>query len=132
MGSLSYLIVFIGAGLGGAARHGVNMAAARLLGTGFPFGTLTVNVLGSFIMGLITGYWAQKSGLPQPVRLFLTTGVLGGFTTFSTFSLDAAALWESGRGLAAAGYVAASLLLSLGAVFAGLVLMRIWVAPVPG
>ncbi|MBW7922351.1 MAG: fluoride efflux transporter CrcB [Rubellimicrobium sp.] len=125
MGGFSYLIVFLGAGIGGAARHGVNMAAARLLGTGLPFGTLTVNVLGSFIMGLVTEYWAQKSGLPQPVRLFLTTGVLGGFTTFSTFSLDAAALWESGRALAAAGYVAASLLLSLGAVFAGLVLMRL-------
>ena len=99
-----YLIVFLGAGIGGALRHGVNVGAARLLGTGFPFGTLIVNFVGSFAMGLLAGFFMYRSGIPQHVRLFLTTGILGGFTTFSTFSLDAAVSdraprLRNGRGL---------------------------------
>src|SRR3954468_19421375 len=90
-----YLIVFIGAGIGGALRHGVNVAATRQFGFGFPFGTLIVNIVGSFLMGLLAGFFAYRGGLvPQHARLFLTTGVLGGFTTFSAFSLDAALLFE--------------------------------------
>ena len=91
--SLTYLIVFIGAGLGGALRHGVNVASLRVFGTGFPFGTLTVNVVGSLAMGLLAGYFALRLETGQIWRLFLTTGVLGGFTTFSTFSLDTALLY---------------------------------------
>ena len=87
-----YLIVFIGAGIGGALRHGVNVGAARLFGFGFPFGTLIVNVVGSFAMGLLAGYFAFRPGITQHMRLFLTTGILGGFTTFSAFSLDTALL----------------------------------------
>ena len=87
---MNYLIVFGGAGLGGALRHGVNVAAMRLGFTAFPIGTLTVNILGSFLMGLIAEYFALKGHLPQSWRLFLTTGVLGGFTTFSAFSLEVA------------------------------------------
>jgi CrcB protein len=121
---LPYLIVFLGAGIGGALRHGVNLAAARLLGASFPYGTLTVNVVGSLAMALIAEFFALKSGLPQEWRLFLTTGILGGFTTFSTFSLDAVTLWERGDTLTAFFYVAASLVVSLGAFFAGLWLMR--------
>lgn len=124
MGSLGYLLVFLGAGVGGALRHGVNLSAARLFGSGLPYGTLAVNVIGSFVMGVLTEYWAQKSGLPQPVRLFLTTGILGGFTTFSTFSLDTAMLWERGQGLTAFAYAAASMVLSIGALFVGLALVR--------
>ena len=89
-----YLIVFIGAGIGGALRHGVNVGAAKLFGFGFPFGTFIVNVVGSFVMGLLAGYFVYRAGVPQHMRLFLTTGILGGFTTFSTFSLDAALLIE--------------------------------------
>jgi CrcB protein len=74
----------------------VNLVAAWLLGTRFPFGTLAVNVFGSLTMGLLAGYFAVKGDLGQMWRLFLTTGVLGGFTTFSAFSLDAALLWERG------------------------------------
>ena len=79
----AYLIVFLGAGLGGALRHGVNVAALRLLGSGLPYGTLTVNIVGSLVMGLLTGYFALKADPGQMWRLFLTTGILGGFTTFS-------------------------------------------------
>src|SRR5262245_58858169 len=90
-----YLIVFLGAGIGGALRHGVNVWAVRMFGYQFPFGTLIVNVLGSFVMGVLVGLFVYRAGLvPQHARLFLTTGILGGFTTFSTFSLDAALLFE--------------------------------------
>jgi CrcB protein len=124
-----YLIVFFGAGVGGALRHGVNLAAARLVGTGFPAGTLAVNIIGSLMMGVISEYWLIRTGLPQPVRLFLTTGVLGGFTTFSTFSLDTAALWERGATTTAIAYALMSLVLSIGALFAGLALVRALTQP---
>lgn len=124
---MAYVIVFLGAGLGGALRHGVNLMAARLFGLGFPAGTLTVNIVGSFAMGLIAGYFALKGSAPQSVRLFLTTGLLGGFTTFSAFSLDAVSLWERGETAVAAAYVAASVVLALGGLVAGLGLVRHWV-----
>lgn len=121
---MGYLIVFAGAGIGGALRHGVNLAAARMFGLGFPFGTIIVNVLGSFLMGVLAGYFAFRTGLSQHVRLFLTTGVLGGFTTFSAFSLDAALLMERHAYWSAAAYMAGSVLLGLLALFAGLSLFR--------
>jgi CrcB protein len=119
-----YLIVFLGAGIGGAMRHGVNMAAAKLLGLGFPYGTFIVNVAGSFAMGLFAGYFAHRAGIPQHVRLFLTTGILGGFTTFSTFSLDAAVLIERHQFGTAAGYVVGSVAAGLAGLFFGLALFR--------
>ena len=119
-----YLIVFIGAGIGGALRHGVNVGAARLFGYGFPLGTLIVNVTGSFAMGLLAGYFAYRTGLSQHMKLFLTTGILGGFTTFSAFSLDTALLVERHAYGQAAAYVVGSVLLSLLGVFAGLMLFR--------
>ncbi len=94
---MGFLIVFFGGGFGAALRHGINIVAARALGTGFPYGTLIINVLGSLAMGLIAEYFALKTGLPQRMRLFLTTGILGGFTTFSAFSLEAALLYERGQ-----------------------------------
>ncbi len=117
------LVVFLGAGLGGVMRHAVNLAAARWLGQGFP-GTFAVNVTGSLLMGLIAGWFALRGEASQPVRLFLTTGLLGGYTTFSAFSLDAALLWQRGEAALAALYVAGSVVLSLAGVFAGLALMR--------
>ncbi|MGN6469365.1 MAG: fluoride efflux transporter CrcB [Rhizobiaceae bacterium] len=121
---MNFLIVFLGAGVGGALRHGVNTLGMRLLGTGFPFGTLTVNILGSLAMGLLAGWFAQKGEASQHFRLFLTTGILGGFTTFSTFSLDIAVLWERGAVALCALYVALSLAVSVGTLFFGLWLMR--------
>lgn len=123
---MGYLIVLAGAGIGGALRHGVNLASLRLFGSGgFPFGTLFVNVVGSFLMGLIAEYFALRSGLPQHWRLFLTTGVLGGFTTFSSFSLETALIYERGEVLTAFAYVLASVAFSVGALFAALALLRV-------
>jgi CrcB protein len=119
-----YLIVFIGAGIGGALRHGVNVGAARLFGYGFPLGTLIVNIAGSFAMGLLAGYFAFRPGINQHLRLFLTTGILGGFTTFSAFSLDAALLIERHAFGMAAGYVVGSVAASLSALFFGLAIFR--------
>ena len=119
-----YLIVFLGAGIGGAMRHGVNVAATRLFGYGFPFGTFIVNVAGSFAMGLFAGYFAYRAGVPQHWRLFLTTGILGGYTTFSTFSLDAALLYERGQLTLAAIYVIGSVMLGIIGLFAGLAIVR--------
>lgn len=121
---MGYLIVFLGAGIGGALRHGVNMAAVRLLGYGFPFGTLIVNVLGSFLIGLLAGYFAFRTGVNQHLRLFLTTGILGGFTTFSTFSLDSALLIERHSYAVAAGYVIGSVGFALAGLFLGLAVFR--------
>ena len=119
-----YLIVFLGAGIGGALRHGVNVAAVRVLGYGFPFGTLIVNVAGSFLMGLFAGYFAFRPGIGQHMRLFLTTGLLGGFTTFSAFSLDAALLVERHSFGLAAGYMVGSVAASVSALFFGLAVFR--------
>jgi CrcB protein len=119
-----YLIVFLGAGIGGALRHGVNVAAVRLFGYGFPFGTLIVNIAGSFMMGAFAGYFAFRPGIAQHMRLFLTTGLLGGFTTFSAFSLDAALLVERHNYALAAGYMVGSVAASLSALFFGLALFR--------
>ncbi len=124
---MGFLIVFLGGGIGAALRHGVNLAAARLFGTVFPYGTLIINVLGSLAMGLIAEYFALKMGLPQRMRLFLTTGILGGFTTFSAFSLEAALLYERGQVAGAGIYVVASVVLAIGALFAGMAIVRMLV-----
>ena len=120
----AYLVVFLGAGIGGALRHGINVSALRLLGSGYPFGTLAVNVIGSFVMGLGAAWFALRLDPGQTWRLFLMTGILGGFTTVSAFSLDTALLVERGAPLAAAGYVLFSVLGSVAALFLGLVLVR--------
>lgn len=122
----AFLIVFLGAGIGGAMRHGVNTACAQWCGTAFPWGTVTVNVVGSFLMGAIAGWFAFRAagGIGQHARLFLTTGVLGGFTTFSAFSLDALLLWERGQIGPATAYVLGSVMVSIAALAAGLALVR--------
>ena len=120
---MGYVIVFLGGGIGAALRHGINIAGARALGTGFPYGTIIINIVGSLAMGLIAEYFALKGALPQHLRLFLTTGILGGFTTFSAFSLEAA-LYERGQLAGAAVYVIGSVTLAIAAVFAGLAIVR--------
>jgi CrcB protein len=119
-----YLIVFLGGGLGAALRHGVNVAAARAFGTAFPYSTFFINVTGSFVMGLVAGYFAFKGDASQHWRLFLTTGILGGYTTFSAFSLDAILLYERGEIGSALFYVVGSVVLALLGLMLGLTLVR--------
>jgi CrcB protein len=121
---MGFLIVFLGGGLGAAMRHGVNLLMARWLGTHFPYATLTENVTGSLVMGLLAGYFAFVGEVPQHWRLFLTTGILGGYTTFSAFSLDTALLYERGELGLAALYVLLSVAVSIGGLFAGLAVVR--------
>lgn len=118
------LIVAAGGAIGAAGRHLVGLATLRLLGPGFPWGTLFVNIAGCFAMGLLIAAFVRLMPSDGALRLFLATGVLGGFTTFSAFSLDVAVLWERGAPLAATGYVVASVAGSILAVFAGLAVMR--------
>ncbi|WP_186416843.1 fluoride efflux transporter CrcB [Bosea sp. CS1GBMeth4] len=123
---IATFLVFLGAGIGGVLRHGVNLAALKWLGASFPYGTMAINIVGSGAMGLIAGWFAFRigEGWSQHLRLFLTTGILGGFTTFSAFSLDAMLLWERGEMVPAACYVLGSVLLSLLALAAGLSIVR--------
>jgi CrcB protein len=121
---MSYLLVFIGGGLGASLRHAVNMISARGLGTAFPYGTFIINITGSIAMGLIAGYLAFKGEASQPWRLFLMTGVLGGYTTFSAFSLDTVLLYERGEVGLAVFYVVGSVVISIVGLFAGLALVR--------
>jgi CrcB protein len=121
----AYLLIFLGGGLGAAARHGVNRAALVLVGPDYPAGTLFVNVAGCLIMGLLAGWFAFRGETSSaPLRLFLTTGVLGGFTTFSAFALDAAVLWERHDQAPALTYIGVSVIASIVAVFAGLATTR--------
>ena len=121
---MSYFIVFLGGGLGAALRHGINILVGRTLGGGFPYSTLLINITGSLVMGLVAAYFAFKGDASQHWRLFLTTGILGGYTTFSAFSLDAALLYERGAPGFAALYILSSVVLSILGLFAGLYLVR--------
>ena len=120
----TFLWVAVGGALGSAARYGVNVWSGRLLGAEFPWHTLIVNVVGCFVMGALVELMALKLNVGSDTRAFLTTGILGGFTTFSAFSLDFALLVERKTYGAAAAYGAGSVALSLIAVFAGLSLVR--------
>lgn len=125
--STKLLLLAAGGGaIGAAARYLVAVAAVRLAGpiALFPWATFTVNVAGSFLMGFLVEYIAQRHGSSPELRTFLLTGILGGFTTFSAFSLDVAALLERKASAMAALYVASSVTLSILALFAGLQLAR--------
>src|SRR5687767_11569975 len=112
-------LIFIGGGFGSILRHAVNQASAVALGLNFPYGTMIVNITGSLTMGLITGWFAMRGEGGQMMRLFLTTGILGGFTTFSAFSLDAALLIERGQTVLAATYILGSVAAAIIGVFVG-------------
>jgi CrcB protein len=118
------LLVAAGGAVGASARHLVAVATLRLFGPGFPVGTLVVNVVGCLAMGILAGLFATRIQGSQALRLLLATGFLGGFTTFSAFSLDFTVLWDRGQIALAVGYVAASVLLSLASLAVGLWLVR--------
>ena len=122
--AFGFLIVFIGGGFGSILRHALNQASVSILGPDFPYSTMFVNIVGSLAMGLIAGWFALRGSGGQMLPLFLTTGILGGFTTFSAFSLDAALLWERGETGNAVAYVIGSLVPAIIAVFLGLAIMR--------
>ena len=121
---LHFLVVFLGGGLGAGFRHLTGMAALRLLGPNYPWGTLIVNVVGSLAMGIFIALLGRKIQATNELRLLIATGFLGGFTTFSAFSLDVAVMWERGATSTAFIYVLASVVLSITALFAGLWLVR--------
>lgn len=116
--------VALGGALGASARHLLSGAALRVTGSGFPVGTLAANVIGSFAMGVLVGWLALKVNGGENLRLFIGVGLLGGFTTFSAFSLDAMLMFEKKAYGAFAGYVGSSVILSLLALMAGLFLAR--------
>ena len=116
--------IAFGGAIGAVARHYTAGQVMRLSGGGFPWGTVAVNVLGSFLMGALVELMALKWSPSQELRAFLTVGILGAFTTFSTFSLDVALLSQRGAPLAALAYVVISVLAAIGAFLAGLFLLR--------
>jgi len=119
-----YLVVFVGGGLGAALRHAVNRASLAYLGPDFPYGTMFVNVVGGLLMGVFAEMFLVKGGGSQEFRLFLTTGFLGGFTTFSAFSLDAGLMWQRSDFTALASYVVTSVVLSIAGLFLGMAVVR--------
>jgi fluoride exporter len=119
-----YLAVLIGGGLGSALRHAVNVNFTRWFGSAFTYHTLFINVTGCLVVGLIAGYFAFRADAPQWLRLFLTTGILGGYTTFSAFPLDAALLWERDQFIRSALYVLLSVVGSLAGIEIGLLMAR--------
>jgi fluoride exporter len=121
---LNLILVFLGAGIGGVLRFATTSTAHRLFGAGFPVGTLLVNVVGSVLMGLVAGHFLYKGDIGSAWRLFLATGVLGGFTTFSAFSLDVITLIERGDWLLAGAYILGSVILSIAGLALGLWLMK--------
>ncbi|AZO43466.1 MULTISPECIES: fluoride efflux transporter CrcB [Mesorhizobium] len=117
------LLVVVGGGIGAGIRHLTSMGALRLVGPNYPWGTMAINIAGSFAMGLFIAILARRGGSNE-LRLFIATGILGGFTTFSAFSLDFATLWERGATLPAFGYALASVIGAIIALFLGLWLAR--------
>jgi fluoride exporter len=123
------LAIAAGGGLGAVARHFVNTGVGLLLGTEFPWGILVINISGSFLIGALTETFALAWDTDQVTRAFLTTGICGGYTTFSTFSLDSVMLAGRGQIAAMASYIFASLFLSIVALYGGLYLIRSVVGP---
>ena len=126
----SLLFVMIGGAIGAGARHLAGRAMLAALGPDFPYGTMTINILGGLLMGLLAGALARIGAQGEAWRLFLGVGILGGFTTFSSFSLDTVVLVERGEPAAAALYVAISVAGSIAALYGGLMLAReFWGTP---
>lgn len=121
-----YLLVFVGGGIGSVLRFAVYHFVRLWLPPAFPWGTLAVNALGGVAAGALAGWFLARSlGGPDSLSLFLMTGILGGFTTFSAFSLDAVLLWQRGEPATAIAYVVASVLLAIGGVIAGMGAIRV-------
>ena len=121
---LHLVLVAAGGAIGASLRHLVNFAALRLVGPNFPWGTMAINIAGSLAMGVFIELLARRFNASNELRLFVATGILGGFTTFSAFSLDFAVLWERGALISALAYTIASVVGAIVALFLGLWLAR--------
>jgi fluoride exporter len=119
------LAVAVGGAIGSVARYLVAIGSGKIFGINFPWGILIINITGSFLIGVFVGLFATKWDLPQSVRIFLTVGICGGYTTFSTFSLDSYYLMERGQLLMALAYIVGSVVLSICALVGGLYLTRV-------
>ncbi|MCB9989847.1 MAG: fluoride efflux transporter CrcB [Rhodospirillales bacterium] len=122
------LAIAAGGACGAVLRHFLNSGTAHMFGPDFPWGIMIANILGSFVMGALISWFALVEEVPQTLKAFLTVGLLGAFTTFSTFSLDAVLLAQRGELLAAGLYVAGSVALAIGGLVAGMALIRMVVA----
>lgn len=122
------IAVALGGALGAMARYGVNLGAVKVLGHGFPYGTLIANVVGSFMMGILISVMAHSWQAPESARLFLVTGFLGAFTTFSTFSLDFVTLWERQDYVQSSLYLGGSVVLSIASLMLAMILVRAFVS----
>lgn len=126
---MNMLLVMAGGAVGSALRYQFGRTTFRMLGPnpplGWPWGTLGVNVIGGFLMGLLAGWLALRAQGGESIRLFVAVGLLGGFTTFSAFSLEAMQLVQRGAWLSAGGYALVSVIASVGALALGLALMRL-------
>ena len=118
------LMVALGGAIGSSARYLVGVLATRVFGIGFPWGTMIVNIVGSFAMGVLVASLAIRYSVSNEVRAFIAIGVLGGFTTFSSFALDVVYLYEKKQYFASAGYMSFSVICSILALFSGLALVR--------
>lgn len=116
--------VAAGGAIGSVARYLVGAGVTKMLGDYFPWGTMIINVTGSFLIGLFIALFATEWHLPQPMRIFLVVGICGGYTTFSTFSLDSYGLIQKGEAVAAAAYMIGSVLLSVTALFVAMLTVR--------
>jgi CrcB protein len=118
------MLVFLGGGLGAAARHGINLLAVQLAGNRYPWGTFVINIAGSLLIGVLVEWFALRVQVAPSLRLFLVTGVLGGFTTFSAFSLEVGLLYQRGELALAAAYAMTSVVCGVAAMFAGMYAVR--------
>lgn len=122
---MNSLLVMLGGALGALGRYQFGRMATHMMGPGWPWGTIGVNIIGGFLMGSLVGWLARHdSGGGEQIRLLIAVGMLGGFTTFSSFSLEVMLMIERGQWSSAIGYALLSVLLSVGGLFAGLMLMR--------
>jgi fluoride exporter len=121
----TYLSVALGGALGSMARYATGVYVGRWLGTAFPWSTLLINIVGSFLIGAFAESFALRWDVSQSTRVFLVVGICGGYTTFSTFSLDVVTLINRGETLTAGAYIVASVALGLLALYGGLHAMRL-------
>ena len=123
---MNLLLIFLGGGIGATARYGLQGAIYKMTGAGFPYGTLVVNVVGSFLIGLLMTSFEERFMINPSLRVFLTIGILGGFTTFSSFSYETMALLRDGSYMLGLGNIALSVTVCLGVTWIGIMIGKLF------